>query len=202
MRWRAVTHLSAQATEVLDAYGGVGWALADLHLRPHKVQVLADGRVYFTNNGKQRPSAVFFFRHHTSRLSRVCCICRASIRASNAAGTTSHAGARSRTSRHRRPRSSTQMAALAGHSQRCCCGHARYRSSPMATSTSQTRASSGRARSRPSRRRLWPLRACRAGCQFPRHPRRTCSPSSSREAGFLAFFVAFRSGLLPLSRTS
>jgi hypothetical protein len=56
-RWRTVTHLSPQATEVLDANGGAGWALAEMLLRPRKVQVLADGHVYFTNEGKQRPSA-------------------------------------------------------------------------------------------------------------------------------------------------
>jgi hypothetical protein len=56
-RWRTVTHLSPAATEVLDAKNGAGWALAEMLLRPRKVQVLADGHVYFTNEGKQRPSA-------------------------------------------------------------------------------------------------------------------------------------------------
>lgn len=57
MRWRTISSLTEQQTAVLDANGGAGWELAAALLRPRKVQVLSDGHVYFTNEGKPRPSA-------------------------------------------------------------------------------------------------------------------------------------------------
>eukprot|EP00892_Ulva_mutabilis_P003427 jgi/Ulvmu1/1456/UM011_0186.1 len=57
MRWRTISSLTEQQTAVLDANDGAGWELAAALLRPRKVQVLSDGHVYFTNEGKQRPSA-------------------------------------------------------------------------------------------------------------------------------------------------
>jgi hypothetical protein len=56
-RWRTVSSLQPQYTQILDANDDIGWDLAAMLLRPRKVQVLADGHVYFTNEGKQRPSA-------------------------------------------------------------------------------------------------------------------------------------------------
>ena len=56
-RWRTISSLQPKHTAVLDANNGAGWELAEMLLRPRKVQVLADGHVYFTNEGAQRPSA-------------------------------------------------------------------------------------------------------------------------------------------------
>ena len=56
-RWRTISSLQPHQTAILDANNGAGWELAGMLLRPRKVQVLADGHVYFTNEGKQRPSA-------------------------------------------------------------------------------------------------------------------------------------------------
>lgn len=56
-RWRTISSLQPKHTHVLDSNDGAGWELAEMLLRPRKVQVLADGHVYFTNEGAQRPSA-------------------------------------------------------------------------------------------------------------------------------------------------
>lgn len=51
----------------MDADNGSGWELAEDLLRPRKVQTLADGHVYFTNEGKMRPSATESLKYNFVR---------------------------------------------------------------------------------------------------------------------------------------
>lgn len=71
-RWRTVSTFKPHQTAVLDANGGAGWELAEALLRPREVETLADGHVYFTNAGSQRPSAASVLSYAFLRKVRAC----------------------------------------------------------------------------------------------------------------------------------